>query len=72
MDQFIFYYIQALSLKNESHVKDENKIRRLEEDRNILKKKLERFDRSALIGSTDAVLMEEIKELKVSLIFISS
>uniref|UniRef100_A0A8R1UDG2 E3 ubiquitin protein ligase n=1 Tax=Pristionchus pacificus TaxID=54126 RepID=A0A8R1UDG2_PRIPA len=55
---------QALSLKNESHVKDENKIRRLEEDRNILKKKLERFDRSALIGSTDAVLMEEIKELK--------
>ncbi|GMR42169.1 hypothetical protein PMAYCL1PPCAC_12364 [Pristionchus mayeri] len=55
---------QALKSKNASHVKDEHRIRRLEEDRNILKKKVERFDRSALIGSTDAVLMEENKELK--------
>ncbi|KAK6051882.1 hypothetical protein COOONC_10614 [Cooperia oncophora] len=38
--------------------------RRLEEENSTLRKRLERAKKSEKLGSTDAVLMEEIRELK--------
>ncbi|WKY00004.1 hypothetical protein Q1695_014686 [Nippostrongylus brasiliensis] len=42
----------------------EQKKRRLEEENSTLKKQLERAKRSEALGSTDAVLVEEVRELK--------
>ena len=58
--------LQALKGKVGGHEKDEYRIRRLEEEKSILKKRVERAKKSELIGSADAVLLEEIKELRVS------
>lgn len=44
---------------------DAFKIRRLEEDKNTLKKKLERSKKMEKVDNMDEVLNEEIRELKV-------
>ncbi|VDK50127.1 unnamed protein product [Anisakis simplex] len=55
---------QAMISKTSQQEVDTFKIRRLEEDKNILKKKLERAKKMEKMDNMDEVLNEEIRELK--------
>lgn len=59
---------QALLSKLSAHEKDEYRIRRLEEELSILRKNYERAKKSEKIGSTEQILLEEIKGYKVFII----
>ncbi|VDN59365.1 unnamed protein product [Dracunculus medinensis] len=55
---------QALITKTTQQEADIYKIRRLEEDKNLYRKKLERAKKIEKMGTMDEVLSEEIRELK--------
>lgn len=57
---------QAITAKTSSIELDNFKLRRLEEEKSILKRKLERAKKMEKVENIDEVLVEEIKELKVS------
>lgn len=58
---------EAVKAKTRAHETDMSAIRRLEEDKTNLKRRLERAKKTEQYGSSDAVYMEEIKDLKESL-----
>ncbi|GMT19085.1 hypothetical protein PFISCL1PPCAC_10382 [Pristionchus fissidentatus] len=58
---------QAMKSKSAGHVKDQYRITRLEEEKSVLKRKVERAHKMEEIGSMESVMAEEIKELKDSL-----
>ncbi|MFH4974275.1 hypothetical protein AB6A40_000984 [Gnathostoma spinigerum] len=55
---------QAVTSKSSQQEEDMYRIRRLEEDKSILKKKLERAKKMEKVDNMDEVLNEEIRELK--------
>lgn len=61
------FILQALITKTTQQEADIYKIRRLEEDKNLYRKKLERAKKIEKMGTMDEVLSEEIRELKVIL-----
>lgn len=58
--------VKVIVSKAGQHEMDVAKNKRLEEDSRVLSKKYERMKKMEKLGSTDAVLMEEIRILKVN------
>lgn len=61
------WILQAVTTKTSQQEVDSFKIKRLEEEKSILRKKLERTKKMEKMENWDEVLNEEIRELKVNL-----